>query len=135
VDETVGHSRSRVVTYAEALTPDHPQYKIWQAGKRPDPPGQLLGDILKQTGGKYQFKTLLWTGLYEEIEHLAELTGDPDLAAAAEKETWIISLEHLRGLPPETRVVVGIALEYSEEDQQRFHVKPPPFDPDDAVPI
>jgi hypothetical protein len=135
MDDTAGHSRSKVITYAEVLTPDHPQYKVWHAGKRSTPPGRLLGDILAQTGGRYEVAMPLWTGLYEQIEQLAELTGDPDLAAAADRKDWTISLEHLRGQGPGTRVLVGIRLDYSEEDQRRFHIKPPPFDIGDAIPI
>lgn len=128
-------SKSRVVPYATVLTSDYPAAKMFRAGKLDRPPGRPLAEYLKETGGVYAFDMPLDPRLRRRIVDLAHLNGDPDLQAAAEHEYFTVSLDHLRGLDPDTtRIVVGIRLDYSEADTTRLNLKDPnPPDPKDMV--
>jgi hypothetical protein len=128
-------SKSRVVPYATVLTSDYVAAKMYRAGKLDRPPGRLLADYLKETGGRYAFDMPLDPRLRQRINDLARLNGDPDLHAVAGQEYLTVSLDHLRGLDPDTtRIVVGIRLDYSDADTTRFNLKDPnPPDPKDMV--
>ena len=127
--------KSRVVPYATVLTSDYVAARMFRAGKLDRPPGRPLAEYLTETGGVYAFDMPLDPRLRQKIAELARLNGDPDLRAAAEREYFTVSLDHLRGLDPDTtRMVVGIRLDYSEEDAARFNLKDPnPPDPKDMV--
>lgn len=100
--------------YAKVLEPDDPGMRIYEAGLRscPGQPGHLLGDVLQRTGGAYQTSTPLTPQLRDDIREVAELTSDADLLAVAEFTEVPVSLEHLRGLDPQTRIIIRASLEY-----------------------
>src|SRR6266567_6374126 len=113
-------------TYAEVLRPDHPMMKLYKAwitwlpsryrpaeieqGMRAEP-GAVLGDILERTGGAYETTTRLTPKFREDIREIAELTSDDQLLRIAELAEVPVSLEHLRHVDPQTRVVVGYRLD------------------------
>jgi hypothetical protein len=107
--------------YAKVLEPDDPSMRIYQAGLRscPRPPGHLLADVLRRTGGSYETATPLLPWLRDDIREVAELTSDAELLAIAELTEVPVCLEHLRGLDPQTRIVIRAELRYEgDEDAQ-----------------
>ena len=72
--------------YAKVLEPDDPTMRIYQAGLPacPGPPGLLLADVLRRTGGVYHTTTPLIPHLRDDIREVAELTSDAELLAIAE---------------------------------------------------
>jgi hypothetical protein len=104
--------------YAKVLEPGDPAVRVYEAGLRtcPGTPGLLLGDVLRQTGGVYETTTPLSPRLRDDIREAAELTGDPELLAAAELSEAPVSLDHLRGLDPQTRIVIRAELSYEGDE-------------------
>jgi hypothetical protein len=106
----------RFSTYAEVLTPDHPLSKAHADGFKRTP-GHLLGDVLRETGGRYEVETDIPLRAREEFRRLASQTGDSQLAALAGAKSIRISLEHLRGCDPDsTRIVYGYQLHRESGD-------------------
>jgi hypothetical protein len=105
-----------LTAYAEILTPDHIQFKAYQAGIRKNRPGVLLADLLRQTGGVYEVQLDLSPGFREEIRQVAELMSDEELLRIASLLKAPVSLEHLRHVDPTTRIVLGHRLSYTEEE-------------------
>lgn len=60
--------------------------RIYQAGLRPcpGPPGYLLADMLRRTGGSYETTTPLMPQVRDDVREAAELTSDAELLAIAE---------------------------------------------------
>ena len=94
--------------YAKVLEPDDPAMRIYESGFRtcPGQPGQVLADVLRRTGGVYETTVSLSPHLREEIRAVAELTSDTKLLAIADLTEVPISLEHLRGIDPQTRIII-----------------------------
>lgn len=116
--------------YAEVLTPEHAQMKAFTRGITKKLPGQTLRDILHQTGGVYETKGHFTPEFREQIRQVAELTSDEHLSAIAELPDVPISLDHLRGLDPETRIVSGCRLTYEPGESERLGlVETEPPDP------
>ena len=111
--------------YAKLLEPTDPAVRIYQAGLRtcPGKPGLLLGDVLRRTGGAYRTTTPLTARLRDDIREVAELTADAGLLAVAELTEVPVSLEHLRGLDPQTRIVIRAHLEYEGDEGARVRPK------------
>jgi hypothetical protein len=122
-------------TYAEVLKPDHPMMKNYKAAItwRPSAyrpaeieqdmraePGVVLGDVLEQTGGVYETTTRLTPKLREDIREIAELTSDDQLLAVSELPEVPVSLEHLRHVDPQTRIVVGCRLDVTPAESPRL---------------
>jgi hypothetical protein len=107
--------------YAKVLEPDDTAMRIYEAGLRacPGPPGLVLGDVLRRTGGAYQTTTQLGPQLRDDIREVAELTSDAGLLAIAELTEVPVSLEHLCGLDPQTRIVIRIELHYEADEGAR----------------
>ncbi|MFY9862207.1 MAG: hypothetical protein WB688_02235 [Trebonia sp.] len=97
-------------TYAEALEPDHAQMKLYEMGTLTRLPGELLGDMLRRTGGVYGVEFPLTPEFRRDIRETAELTSDAELREIAERSAVPVSLEHLRHLDPLTRIVLGARL-------------------------
>ena len=130
-------------TYAEVLRPDHPLMKIHQAAltwrpSRDRPagikhdiraePGVVLGDLLRQTGGVYETTTRLTPKFREDIREIAELTSDDQLLRVSELPEVPVSLEHLRHVDPQTRILVGYRLDVAAAESPRLrrrHALPP----------
>jgi len=107
--------------YAKVLEPDDPTMRIYEAGLRPCPgqPGLLLADVLRRTGGVYETTTPLPPQLRDDIREVAELTSDPELLAIADLTEVPVPLDHLRGLDPQTRIVIGVELHYEADEGAR----------------
>jgi hypothetical protein len=107
--------------YAEVLGPDDPAVRIYEAGFRtcPGEPGHLLADVLRRTGGVYATTTPLSPSLRDDIRDVAELTSDADLLAIADLTEVPVSLEHLRGLDPQTRIIIRRELRYEAGEGAR----------------
>ena len=122
-------------TYAEVLRPDHPMVKNHRASLSWRPsryrsaefeldmraePGVVLGDLLQRTGGAYETTIRLTPKFRDDIREMAELTADDELIRLAELPEVPVSLEHLRQLDPQTRIVVGYRLEVSPAESPRL---------------
>ncbi len=122
-------------TYAEVLQPDHPMMKnyramiTWRPSRyRPAQlerdmrvePGVALGELLQRTGGVYAATTGLAPKFREVIREIAELAGDYQLLGIAELPEVPVSLEHLRDVDPQARIVIGYRLDVSPAESPRL---------------
>lgn len=122
-------------TYAEVLRPDHPMMKNYTASLTWRPsryrpaeldrdmrtePGAVLGDLLQRTGGVYTTTTRLTPKFREDIREIAELTSDDQLRRIAELAEVPVSLEHLRHVDPQTRIIVGYRLDVTPAESSRL---------------
>jgi hypothetical protein len=105
--------------YAKVLEPDDPAMRVYEAGLRtcPGQPGLLLADVLRRTGGVYETTTPLLPRLRDDIREVAELTSDSELLAIADLTEVPVSLDHLRGLDPHTRIVIRAELCYETAEE------------------
>lgn len=106
--------------YAEVLTPDNPLMKMFRAGVKKNLPGETLQDVLRRSGGEYKTSTPMPSKVRERILQVAELTADKRLRAIAELDEIPVSLEHLRDVDPQTRILVGGRLELAPGESQRL---------------
>lgn len=122
-------------TYAEVLQPDHPMMKNYKAtltwrpsAYRPTEieqamraePGVVLGDLLQRTGGDYETTTRLTPRFREDLREIAELTSDDQLRRIAELSEAPVSLEHLRDVDLQTRILVGYRLDVTAAESPRL---------------
>lgn len=122
-------------TYAEVLRPDHPMVKNYKARLTWRPsrirpaeldrdmrtePGVVLGDLLQRTGGVYLTTTRLMPKFSEDIREIAELTSDDPLRRIAEAAEVPVSLEHLRHVDPQARIIVGYRLDVTPAESSRL---------------
>jgi hypothetical protein len=107
--------------YAKVLEPGDPTMRIYEAGLRscPGQPGLLLADVLRRTGGVYEVMTPLVPQLRDDIREVAELTSDPELLAIADLTEVPVPLDHLRGLDPQTRIIIRAELCYEGDEDAR----------------
>jgi hypothetical protein len=107
--------------WAKVLEPDDPSMRIYEAGLRrcPGRPGLVLADVLRRTGGVYETTAQLPPRFRDEIREVAELTSDAELLAVADLTEVPVSLEHLRGLDSQTRIVIGTELCYEADEGTR----------------
>ena len=107
--------------YAKVLEPDDPAMRIYEAGlwTCPGQPGLLLADVLRRTGGVYETTAPLPRQFRDDIRQVAELTSDPELLAIADLAEVPVPLDHLRGLDPQTRVVIRTELCYEADEGAR----------------
>ena len=125
-------------TYAKALRPDHPLVKIHNAALTWRPsryrsaeierdmraePGVVLADVLQRTGGVYETTTRLTPKFREDIREIAELTSDDRLLGVAELAEVPVSLEHLRHVAPQTRILIGYRLDVTPAESPRLRRK------------
>jgi hypothetical protein len=111
-----------LITYAEVVTSEHPAAKAYEQGVAPRPAGRPLREYLELSGGRHEFRMPFGSALRAQIRQVAALTGDKALLAIAKQTENVISLEHLRGLDPETRIICGQRLEYTDEESRRLAV-------------
>jgi hypothetical protein len=83
-------------------------------------PGVVLGDVLQRTGGVYETTTRLTPKSREDIREIAELTSDDELLAVSQLPEVPVSLEHLRQVDPQTRIVVGYRLDVTPAESPRL---------------
>lgn len=107
--------------YAKVLEPGDPAMRLYDAGLHgcPGQPGLLLADVLRRTGGVYETTTSLSPQFRDDIREVAELTSDAELLAAADLTEVPVSLAHLRGLDPQTRIVIRTELDYEADEGAR----------------
>lgn len=107
--------------YAKVLERDDPVMRIYEAGLRTCPglPGLLLADVLRRTGGVYETTAPLLPEFRDDIREVAELTSDPELLAIADLTEVPVSLDHLRGLDPQTRIVIRTELSYEADESAK----------------
>jgi hypothetical protein len=121
-------------TYAEILTAHHIQWKAYTAGITDREPGVVLQDILERNGGVYENKLDLTPKFRDEVRNVAELTGDDELMEIADLPAVSISLEHLRDVDPQTRIVCGYRLDYTAEESTRLGLDHKgPYDPSKTI--
>jgi hypothetical protein len=108
--------------YAKVLEPDDPVMRLYEAGLHPcsGPPGMVLADVLRRTGGGYETTTPLPPHFRGQIREVAELTSDPELLAIADLTEVPVPLDHLRGLDPQTRIVIRAELRYEADESARL---------------
>ena len=122
-------------TYAEVLRPDHPMMKNYARATKWRPsayrsaeieqamraePGVVLEDVLERTGGAYETTTRLTPEFREDIREMAELASDDQLLTIAELPEVPVSLEHLRHVDPQTRIIVGYRLDVTAAESPRL---------------
>jgi len=130
-------------TYAEILRPDHPLMKIHKAALTWRPsryrpaeldrdmraePGVVLGEVLRRTGGVYETTIRLTPKFREDMREIAELTSDEELLRVSGLPEVPVSLEHLRGVDRQTRILVGYRLDVTAAESPRLrrgHGLPP----------
>jgi hypothetical protein len=107
--------------YAKVLEPGDPAMRLHEAGLRgcPGQPGLLLADVVRQTGGVYETTTPLPPQLRDDIREVAELTSDAELLAIADLTEVPVSLDHLRGLDLQTRIIIIKELSYEADEGAR----------------
>jgi hypothetical protein len=107
--------------YAKVLEPGDPEMRLHEAGLRacPGPPGLVLADVLRRTGGVYEATTPLPPQFRDDIREVAELTSDPELLAIADLSEVPVPLGHLRGLDPQTRIIITAELCYEADEGAR----------------
>jgi hypothetical protein len=110
-------------TYAEVLMPDHPLIRLARRTNRP--PGVVLADVLRQTGGAYETTTPLTETFRGYIREVAELTSDEELFRIAELPEAPVSLENCRQLDPQARVVMFSRLDVTPAETPRWRRIPP----------
>ena len=111
-------------TYAEVLRPDHVQVKAYEAGLTCGPPGLILADILQRTGGVYETTLPMDPRMRDDLREVAELTSDEDLRSIADLSEVPVPLGHLRHLDPQTRIVMGARLDYTDQERRWLSSRP-----------
>jgi hypothetical protein len=130
-------------TYAEVLRPDHPMMRNYKASLTWRPsryrpaglerdmraePGVVLGDVLRRAGGVYETTTRLTPKFREDIREIAQLTSDDELLRVSGLPEVPVSLEHLRHVDRQTRILVGYRLDVTAAESPRLrrrHALPP----------
>jgi hypothetical protein len=121
-------------TFAEVLTPDHIQWQAHEAGITDREPGVVIQDILERNGGVYENNLELTPKFREQVRNVAELTGDDELMKIANLPAVTISLEHLRDVDPQTRIVCGYRLDYTAEERTQLGLDHKgPYDPSKTI--
>ena len=94
--------------------------KLYEAGVEKRPPGVVLANVVRQTGGAYETTTSLTEKFRHYIREVAELTSDDELLRIAELPEVPVSLEVRRQLDPQTRVVMFCRLNVSPAETPRW---------------
>jgi hypothetical protein len=122
---------ARFYTFAEVLTPEHVQWEVHARGLGCGrEPGLVLREVLDRNGGRYETTMSVPDSLRGQARICAEVSGDEEMARIAGLSEVTISLEHLRGLDPGTRIVCGYGLDdFTDAESARFPRDEGPVDP------
>ena len=122
---------ARFYTYAEVLTPDHIQWEVHARGLGcGHGPGLVLREVLDRNGGRYETTMPMSDGIREQARICAQVPGDEEIARIASLSEVTISLEHLRGLDPGTRIVCGYGLcDFTDAERGRLPRSEDPVEP------
>jgi hypothetical protein len=122
---------ARFFTYAEVLTAEHIQWKVHARGLGCGrEPGLVLREVLDRNGGRYATTLPLAENVREQARICAQVSGDEEMARIASLPEVTISLEHLRGLDPGTRIVCGYGLDdFTDAERKRLPRDEGPVDP------
>jgi hypothetical protein len=83
-------------------------------------PGVVLADVLQRTGGVFETTTPMTPTFREGIREIAELASDDQLLRIAELAEVPVSLEHLRQVDPQTRLLIGYRLDVTAAECPRL---------------
>jgi hypothetical protein len=83
-------------------------------------PGVVLADVLQQTDGVYETTTRMTPKFRDVIREIAEVTADDRLLRIAELAEVPVSLEHLRQVDPQTRILIGYRLDATPAKSPRL---------------
>lgn len=86
-------------------------------------PGCRSWTVLQRTGGTYETTTRLTPKFREDLREIAGLTSDDKLRKMVELPEVPVSLEHLRGLDPLTRILVGYRLDVTPVESPRLRLR------------
>lgn len=106
--------------YAKVLTPEDQSMKAYAAGILRRHPGVTLHDLLKRSGGAYETKLYVPPLIRERLQQVGELTSDKHLLTVSELSEVPVSLEHLRDVDPQTRIMVRGELLYAPGESERL---------------
>lgn len=122
-------------TFAEPVTENHVAWAAYAAGVKKNPPGVRLQEVLDRTGGVYEQNLEIRENYRERIRAAARLAKDDDLMRIADHPTIAISLEHLRGIDPQTPIIIGYMLQLTPEEREQLGLEQEPedFDPKKMV--
>lgn len=122
---------ARFYTFAEVLTPEHIDWEVHARGLGCGrEPGLVLHEVLDRNGGRYEITMPIGERIREQARICAQVSGDEEMARIASLSEVTISLEHLRGLDPGTRIVCGYGLEdFTDAERGRLPRKEGPVDP------
>lgn len=109
--------------YAEVVTDDSPQARLSDAGRLPFRPGRPLREYVED--GRYEFQMPLANDVRAQLREAARLTGESGLSRLADSTQVTISLEHLRGLDLDTRILCGVSINYTEEEARALQLSDP----------
>ena len=107
---------ARFTTFADVLSPDSISWVAYTSGVSKNAPGVPIKEILKRTGGVYENRLEMPDSFREQLRTAGRLAGNEELVEIAKLSTVNISLEHLREVNPNTRIVVGYGIEYTDEE-------------------
>jgi hypothetical protein len=122
---------ARFYTFAEVLTPDHIQWEVHARGLGCGrEPGLVLQEVLDRNGGRYETTLPIGERIREQARICARVSGDEEMAQIASLSEVTISLEHLRGLDPGTRIVCGYGLgDFTDAERGQLPRDEGPVDP------
>jgi len=89
-----------------------------------DGPGLVLQEVLDRNSGRYQITIALTDDIRERARICVEVSGDQEMARIAGLAEVTISLEHLRGIDPGTRIACGY--EYGDFTDAEYTQIPEP---------
>lgn len=109
-------------TFADVLTTDSISWVAYTTGVTKNAPGVPIKEILQRTGGVYENRLEMSDAFREKLRTAGQLPGNEALLEIAEQPTVKISLEHLRGVDPNTRIIVGYGIEYADGEGELLGV-------------
>jgi len=101
---------------AEVL--DAGSFAVLPAEQRPK--GQSVEEVLLRADADDCVEVPVPTSMREQLRTLAAAMGDAAIGRDAEVASHRVPVGHLRQLPPDTRVLIGIRVKYTEAESQHL---------------